>query len=213
VVARRSDWRFHGHGELGSARPLSERVSAPNTGIGPGWRNIFYTRTPHLFRYLPPEIRQRHVEQTHGPAGGWFMRERIVGQVPFIGGVTPRAVEVENGRVLLRLVGGDGAEQALAVDHVIAATGYRTDLRLVKFLAEPLRNQVRLIAQAPELSANFETSVPGLYVVGPAAAYSFGPVCRFVLGADFTAPRIARHLARSVARRPVVHNPALAVRQ
>jgi thioredoxin reductase len=213
VVARRPDWRFHGRGKLGNTRPIAERVRAPNTGIGPGWRNIFYTRTPQLFRYLPPEMRQRHVEQTHGPAGGWFMRDRIVGKVPFIGGVTPRLVEAQDGRVLLRLVGSDGAEQTLSVDHVIAATGYRIDLRRVKFLAEPLRRQIRLIAQAPELSAQFETSVPGLYVIGPAAAYSFGPVCRFVLGAGFTTPRIARHLAHSVVRRPMVQKPALAVRQ
>lgn len=213
MVARRPDLRFHGRAELGNARPITERVHAPNTGIGPGWRNVFFTQTPHLFRYLPADLRQRQVELTHGPAGGWFMRDRIVGKVEFVGGVTPRAIEAKDGRVLLHLARGDGAEQTLAADHVIAATGYRIDLRRVKFLAAPLRAQIRLIAQAPELSAHFETSVPGLFVVGPAAAYAFGPVCRFVLGAGFTTPRIAHHLARSVARRPMVQNPALAVRR
>ncbi len=213
LVARRPDLRFHGRAELGSARPMVERVRAPNTGIGPGWRNVFFTRTPQLFRHLPPGLRRRQVERTHGPAGGWFMRDRIVGKVPFVGGVTPRSIEVHDGRVELHLLGSDGAEQTLSADHVIAATGYRIDLRLVKFLAEPLRERIRLIAQAPELSAHFETSVPGLYVVGPAAAYGFGPVCRFVLGAGFTTPRVARHLARSVARRPMVQNAALAMRR
>lgn len=213
VVARRPDWRFHGRAELGNARPMTERLRAPNTGIGPGWRNVFFTQTPNLFRYLPADLRQRQVEHTHGPAGGWFMHDRIVGKVAFVGGMTPHAVEAKDGRAVLRLVGGDGSEQTLETDHVIACTGYRIDLRRIKFLAEPLRAQIRLIAQAPELSAHFETSVPGLYVVGPAAAYAFGPVCRFVLGAGFTTPRIARHLARSVARRPMVQNPALAVRR
>lgn len=213
VVARRSEWRFHDRGELGNARPMMQRIGAPNTGVGPGWRNVFFTRTPHLFRYLPADLRQRQIERTHGPAGGWFMRDRIVGKVTFMGGVTPRAVEAKDGRVRLRLQAGDGSDQTLDADHVIACTGYRIDLRRVKFLAEPLRAQIRLLAQAPELSAHFETSVPGLYVIGPAAGYAFGPVCRFVVGAEFTTPRIARHLARSVARRPMIQNPALAVRR
>jgi thioredoxin reductase len=213
VVARRADLRFHDRAVLGAARPLSERVRAPNTGVGPGWRNVFFTRTPQLFRHLPADLRQGQVERTHGPAGGWFMRDRVVGKVSFVGGVAPRAIEVRDGRVHLQLTGRDGAEQTLSADHVIAATGYRIDLRRIKFLAEPLRTQIRLIAQAPELSAHFETSVRGLYVVGPAAAYAFGPVCRFVLGAGFTTPRIVRHLAGSSVRRPMVQNAALAARR
>ncbi|MGE5271161.1 MAG: NAD(P)-binding domain-containing protein [Thiohalocapsa sp.] len=204
LVARRNELRFHDRGVLGSGRALSERIAAPNTGIGPGWRNVFFTRTPHLFRYLPADLRQRQVENTHGPAGGWFMRDRIVGKVPLIGGVSPRKVEVRDGKAVLYLARQDGSEQTLAVDHVIACTGYRIDLRRIGFLTEALRTQIRLIAQAPELSAHFETSVPGLYVVGPAAAYSFGPVCRFVVGAEFTTPRIVRHLAGSLTRRPMV---------
>ena len=64
----------------------------------------------------------------------------------------------------------------------------------------------------PILSRHFETSVPGLYVVGPASAFSFGPMFRFVLGARFTARRLARHFAGASARRPLVRNAALATR-
>jgi hypothetical protein len=46
------------------------------------------------------------------------------------------------------------------------------------------------------LSMNFESSVPGAYFVGPVAALSFGPLFRFVCGAEFAAPALARHLAR-----------------
>lgn len=213
LVFRRPELRFHGRAQLGGARPLMERISAPNTGIGPGWRNVFFTQTPHLFRYLPRELRRGQVEKTHGPAGGWFMRDRIVGKVPMLGGLAPVGAEVRNGRMDLRLAGRDGAEQTIAVDHVIAATGYRIDLGKVAFIAEPLRRQIELIAKAPELSAQFETSVPGLHVVGPAAAYSFGPVCRFVLGAGFTTPRLARHLAASVSRRAIVQGATAAARR
>ena len=213
LVTRRPQLRFHDRAALGGARTLAQRVRQPNTGIGPGWRNVFFTRTPQLFRHLPQEIRRGQVEKTHGPAGGWFMRDRIIGKVPVIEGVAPRAVEVRDGRVELRLASPNGAEQTVSADHVIAATGYQVDLRAIKFLGETLRRQIELIGKAPELSAHFETSVPGLYVVGPAAVYSFGPVCRFVLGAGFTAPRIARHLAASVPRRARVQGTAFALRR
>jgi cation diffusion facilitator CzcD-associated flavoprotein CzcO len=212
LVVRRQ-LRFHGRAQLGAARPIAERLRSPNTGIGPGWRNVFFTLTPQLFRYLPAELRRGQVEKTHGPAGGWFMRDRIVGKVPLIEGFAPGPAELRDGRVQLQLAGQNGARQTIAVDHVIAATGYRVDLAAVKFLAEKLRRQIALIGRAPELSAHFETSVPGLYVVGPAAAYSFGPVCRFVLGAGFTIPRVARHLAASMSRRPMVQGAAVAVRR
>jgi hypothetical protein len=37
--------------------------------------------------------------------------------------------------------------------------------------------------------------VPGLHFVGPASAMSFGPLFRFVVGADYTARRLSAHLA------------------
>jgi hypothetical protein len=39
--------------------------------------------------------------------------------------------------------------------------------------------------------------VPGLYFIGPASAFSFGPLFRFVAGASYATPVVARHLARS----------------
>jgi hypothetical protein len=49
-------------------------------------------------------------------------------------------------------------------------------------------------------------------MVGPAAAYSFGPMFRFVVGARYTARRLARHLTGASVRLPVVPGPALATR-
>ena len=54
------------------------------------------------------------------------------------------------------------------------------------------------------LSADFESSLPGLFFAGPVAAASFGPVMRFAVGAKFTARRLSRHLA---ARHPSPANP------
>jgi hypothetical protein len=52
--------------------------------------------------------------------------------------------------------------------------------------------------RAPRLTRHFESSVPGLYFVGAGAMLSFGPLFRFVSGAAYAAPTVARHLAREV---------------
>jgi cation diffusion facilitator CzcD-associated flavoprotein CzcO len=213
VVMRQKQLKFHDRTPLGNARPMMTRLRAPNTGIGPGWRNVFYTRTPQLFRYLPQDRRVRTVLGTHGPAGGWFMRDRVVGKVAVHAGLAPQSAEIRDGRVQLQLAGPDVASQTLAVDHVVACTGYKVDVDAIGFLGDKVRQRIALVGRAPELSAHFETSVPGLYVVGPAAAFSFGPNFRFVVGCEFTAPRIAGHLARTMPRRSMVQGAAVAARQ
>ena len=81
------------------------------------------------------------------------------------------------------------------VDHVIAATGYRSNLDQLAFLAPSLRERIRTVARAPVLDRHFQSSVPGLYFAGAIAANSFGPLLRFAYGADFAARRLARALA------------------
>jgi thioredoxin reductase len=53
------------------------------------------------------------------------------------------------------------------------------------------------VADTPILDRNFETSVPGLYFIGAAAANSFGPLLRFAYGARYAAARVSRHLLRA----------------
>ncbi len=201
LITRRAELKFHYRTEL--RRSLSEQIRAPNTGIGPGWRSVFYTRAPLLFRRLPDPVRMRIVTTSHGPAGGWYMVDRVNGRVPVVAGCTPEGVELHDGLINLRLRGSDGAPQTVSVEHVIAATGYRVDLRMVRFLADRLRADIATLEHTPVLSSNFETSVGGFYVVGPASAYSFGPMFRFVFGAPFTAARLARHLAASATRHSI----------
>jgi hypothetical protein len=84
---------------------------------------------------------------------------------------------------------------SIATDHVIAATGFRVDLRRLPFMHEDLRRRVRTVGSMPVLSSNFESSVSGLYFVGLAAAGSFGPLMRFMYGTEFAARRITEHIA------------------
>jgi hypothetical protein len=85
---------------------------------------------------------------------------------------------------------------------VIAATGYKVDIDRLKFLNSEIRSQLKIVNGAPVLSARFESSIPGLYFAGIAAANSFGPVMRFAFGAGFAARTLARALSKSGSKKP-----------
>jgi FAD-dependent urate hydroxylase len=77
---------------------------------------------------------------------------------------------------------------------VLLATGYRVDISLYSFLSERLLELIQRIDGYPRLDKGFESSVPGLHIVGAPAAWSFGPLMRFVAGADFTSRALARRI-------------------
>ncbi len=77
---------------------------------------------------------------------------------------------------------------------MVAGTGYRVDLDRLAFLDSTLPGRIATTMGTPVLDRSFQSSVPGLHFVGYAAAGSFGPVMRFVYGADFTARQLARRL-------------------
>lgn len=191
LVARRSSLVFLSKPE---PRSLWRRIRYPMSGIGGGWRSRFFTDAPMLFRYLPRQFRLRTIKTYLGPAGAWFIKDRIVGQVPLLLGHARVRAEVRSGRVCM-LCEGDGSQSELLTDHVIAATGYRVDIGRLAFLGDKIRASVQAIEDAPVLSGNFESSVPGLYFVGLASAHCFGPVMRFLFGAGYTAQRLSEHLS------------------
>jgi thioredoxin reductase len=197
LVARRQVLDIHSKMQL--PRPLSQRIANPMSAIGPSWRHRFYTDAPLLFHYLPEGSRLRKVRDHLGPAGGWFMKDRVVGRFPILLGHRPRRAELSSDGVALCLASADGTERRLMTEHIIAATGFKVDLRRLSFLSTDIVSRLKMVDRTPVLSSHFQSSLPGLYFVGPAAANSFGPVMRFAFGAAFTARRIARHLAASVA--------------
>jgi thioredoxin reductase len=200
LVARRSTIRFH---DPPGKRSLLDRMRAPTTGLAHGWNLVFCTKAPGVFHRMPERFRLDFVRRTLGPAPGWFIKQEVVGRVPLHLGVNVTAAQVRNSRVHLELTNRAGDRQPLIVDHVIAATGYRVDLRRLAFLTSDLRSAIDEVEQTPILSSNFESSVPGLYFVGTSAANSFGPLLRFAFGARFAATRLTKHLARLVSRRDV----------
>jgi hypothetical protein len=160
------------------------------SGLGGGMRNRFYETAPMVFRLLPQATRLNIVKTWLGPAGAWPVRSRIE-QVPLYLGHTLQCANVHDGQVHLRLVNGAQQPCELQSDYVIAATGYKVDLQRLPFLGMELLRQVRSVENAPILSSTFESSVPGLHFVGLASAYTFGPAMRFVLGARYTAQKLA----------------------
>jgi thioredoxin reductase len=194
VVARGPVIHFHDPPGP-TPRPLLERMKAPMTGLGPGWRSLFCTDAPLLFHKMPLRFRLEVVRRHLGPAAGWFVKEQVVGKVALHAGLAVTGATLENGRVQLQVKNGQGSPQTMAADHVIAATGYRVDLRRLKFLDSGLGTEIRAVGYAPVLSSNFESSVPGLYFIGASSANSFGPLCRFAYGAGFSSRRLSQHLA------------------
>jgi thioredoxin reductase len=186
---------------------LIERIRKPPTGIGPGWKNVLCTELPLAFYFLPEAFRREVVRRHLGPAPGWSVREQTEGRFPFVLGATPVAVRERNGRVRMELAMHDGSARSLDCDHVVAATGYKVDLRRLAFLGDDLRDAIDAVDRTPRLSMNFESSVPGLYFIGLAAANTFGPVLRFAFGAKFAVPHLTRHLARPPALRPTAAAP------
>jgi thioredoxin reductase len=182
-------------------RTLYERTTAPMSGIGNGWFLWACAKYPQMIRLLPEDVRVRAANtRALGPLGGAFVKDRVVGKVPLWLGHAIRRAETRNGRVVLDLVDAGGKRHSLRGDHVIFATGYKVDVGRLGFLNERLLHQTHLVERAPQLSANYETSVKGLHFIGPAAANSFGPVCRFVYGTHHPARNLARYLSAILPR-------------
>ncbi|HEX2941068.1 MAG TPA: FAD-dependent oxidoreductase [Rhodopila sp.] len=182
-------------------RGLLERVRAPESGLGTGWRSLACVLAPMVFYHMPLNFRHLVVRKHLGPAPGWTARVEIERNVPVLLGACLRRASVKNGRACVEFAMSDGTYRVEEADHVVAATGFRVDMHRLSFIGEPIMRQLKLAEDTPILSPYFETSVPGLFTIGVTAANCFGPLLRFAYGAGFASRRLSRHLARTA--RPV----------
>jgi len=166
----------------------------PASRLCEGWRCVFWD-TPRAFRLLPREMQVAKARSVLGPAGSWWLRERVDGVIDTLAGYRVQKADARQAGVRLFLDGP--RETVLDADHVIAGTGFRVDLARLPFLADSLRLRVASYLGYPELSRAGESSVPGLYFAGAAAAGSLGPSMRFVAGTH----NIARVMADRMVRR------------
>jgi thioredoxin reductase len=162
---------------------------------------FFLEHIPLALRYVSDAKRVELTRRLWGPWGAWWIASRFEGKVRGVPNTDIVSAAPRGGRLVLTLRDRlNGSQRELEIDHLVAGTGYEPDLGVLPFLDSALTSRIRRIERAPKLSASFESSVPGLYFVGASAAFSFGPLLRFVAGAEFAAPTVVRHLARRAAR-------------
>ena len=148
---------------------------------------------PNYFRYLPRYFHERY--SALRPAGSDWLRPRIEGKVPTTTGRVVASAKPRKDQLELTL--DDGSQRV--VDHVLLATGYSIDISRYEFLAAPLLASIATVHGFPYLNGGFECSVPGLHFAGAPASWSFGPLMRFVAGAECAARAIARRAMRGPA--------------
>jgi len=201
VVARTSKLKWP---EPNPARlsPLGH-IKRPVTQLCEGWHCAFWNM-PEAFRWLPEDMRITKARTVLGPAGSWWLKDRVEGVVDVLTSHQVRKA-VPDGSGVQLLVEGP-RQSVLNVDHVIAGTGFRIDLVRLPFLPESLRARISTINRYPVVNRAGESSVPGLYFVGAPTAVSIGPSARFIAGTHNMSAKVAKAVARrstAPARRAV----------
>jgi thioredoxin reductase len=184
------------HGRSPRVRPLWESIKNPMTVLGASRTSWVLQQLPLIVHRLPLERRTRFVKRYLGPASPWWIKDRVLGKVPIH--VRHEVVEIGNAnqRVQLKMRNGEGSSRNFDVDFVIAGTGYDVSVSRLRFLDPEISDRILRTERAPTLNINFESSVPGLHFIGPLSFMCFGPLFRFVTGAEVTVRRLARFLSR-----------------
>jgi hypothetical protein len=165
--------------------PLTRLLYAPSD-VGPAGVS-WLIALPGLFRRIPRKIQDPLAVRSIRPAGSSWLVPRLE-DVPLMTARTVVAARVDGSRIKIEL--DDGSR--LGADHVLLATGYRVDISRYPFLPAALLEKIARVDGYPVLGRGFESSVPGLHFLGAPAAWSFGPLARFVAGSRFAAQTVAR---------------------
>src|SRR5438270_5693107 len=166
-------------------RPVARLLYAP-PDVGQAGLSHIVAR-PNVFRRLPRSLQDRWGKRAIRAAGAAWLNPRCAPIAITTGRFVTSAVPCGD-RLTLKL--NDGSSRV--VDHVLLATGYRVDIARYPFIASSLLKAVDYVNGYPRLNDRFESSVPGLHFLGAPAAWSFGPLMRFVAGADFASRNLTR---------------------
>lgn len=177
-------------------RDLWQRLRKPISALGVGPKAWGLVNFPGALHHLPDSWRTSLVRNHLPPEGAWWLRPRVEGRMPISLDATVQNAREVGSAVVLQLCNSNGERtRELTVDHVISGTGYDINVERLLFLSKGLRDQIKRTQKFPNLDAGFQSSVPGLHFLGPASARSFGPLFRFVSGADYSALTTSAHLA------------------
>lgn len=180
------------HNPRGPVRGRLYRLAYPVVGYGPPPLNRL-VMNPDLFAALPERARRSLSARVLRSGGSPWLREFVERSVSVSEHNTVEQVEHTSGGLVLRLA--DGTERE--VDDVLVACGYRFDLDRLTFLSPEVRAGLATRAGWPVIDRFFRSSEPNIFFVGYAAEHRFGPLSRFVLGAEFTARRVGGAIEES----------------
>jgi len=141
---------------------------------------------PDLFRSTPRKMQTWMTRKALRPAGSGWLPPRL-GEVKITVGITVTEASDLGGRIRVGFDDGSTRE----ADHVLLGTGYEVDVTKYPFLSQGIKDQVETANGYPVLGRGFESSVSGLHFMGAPAAWSFGPLMRFVAGTTFAGAELA----------------------
>jgi hypothetical protein len=191
IRAARVVWLHGGKTLLGALGPV---FYAP-TDVGPLWYSRLVS-VPGMFRRLPRRAQGRIAARCIRPAGAPWLADRL-GEVTLTFGRSVAAARAVSNHVELRL---DDATTR-RVDHVLLGTGYEVDIAKYDFLPPELLGNTARSNGFPRLGPGLESSVPCLHFLGAPAAWSFGPIMRFVSGSWFASRVVADFIVAADRRR------------
>jgi thioredoxin reductase len=168
-------------------------IRRPVNNLCEGWYCAFINN-PAAFRRMGADRRIMHGRNALGPAGSWWLKDRIVGVVDVLTSHRIKKASPEKNGVRLEL---DGPQRSsIDVDHVMAGTGFALDIASLPFLPATLRASIKTISNQPVVSRAGETSIPGLYFAGAHTVYSVGPSSRFIAGTHTISEVMTKAMAR-----------------
>jgi cation diffusion facilitator CzcD-associated flavoprotein CzcO len=187
VIARVGRITWLVPGDFVTKHRLVQKALYPPSDVGPPGLN-WIVAIPPMFRTLPRNLQAKVAKRVLRPAGAGWLVPRLE-DVQLSTGRRVVEARAEDGRVLLKL--DDGSSRT--VDHLLLATGYRVEIGKLPILSEELRG--KLGGGPLVLVRGFESRVPRLHFMGAAAAYSYGPIMRFVAGTRYSGRELAAHTA------------------
>ena len=159
--------------------------------VGPAFVSHFIAR-PGIYRSLPRTRQdQWSARSLRGTGAGW-LKPRVK-DIPISTGRSISNATTNGNRLIVSL--SDGTQRT--VDHIVMGTGFRINLEKYGILSQALLSAIKTVGGYPVLNGGYETSVPGMHFIGAPAAWSFGPLMRFVAGADFAAHAVAHSAVRA----------------
>jgi cation diffusion facilitator CzcD-associated flavoprotein CzcO len=185
VIARVGQITWLVPGDFVTKHKLVQKALYPPSDVGPPGLN-WIVAIPPMFRALPRNLQAKVATRVLRPAGAGWLVPRLQ-DVQLSTGRRIVEARADDGHVQLKL--DDGSSRT--ADHLLLATGYRVDIGKLTILSEELR---RTLGDGPlVLGRGFESRVPGLHFMGAAAAYSYGPIMRFVAGTRYSGRELAAH--------------------